>query len=288
MGRTMHPSWWRAVVNGMVSYRISVHNVMVLWAVGVAAVAAAAAGIGRIGYLTAIPTTTNCDDPVVTTLTHSVEPIKVKVPDMRPWHWAVVDAVANKWVHWPTRLEKLHHDLMRDGHYEALPDPASVMISSHAITGALLKEHYIEAYRVYQRPSSDTTLSVFDRTELATVDPQPQVIGLVRVGTQVDGHKGIIHGGILSMLVDDVLGYGFYSMGWPAAFTANLTINFRKPVRAQSMLRIECHFRGRERRKLIWEIRAVDAQRPHILYVEATSLYVIPRHVFRHAQRQRK
>ena len=187
-------------------------------------------------------------------------------PDLRPARCPSLQANDAEWA---THFAQLQDELLRHN-YRAMPDPATVMVPSHAIAGALLREHHIEAYRIYQHNTHQSSNS----------QGQPQVVGLVRVGTRVDGHEGIVHGGIIAMLVDDVLGYGFYSIGWPAAFTANLSLNYRAPVPAASILRIECYFERQERRKLYWKVRVVDARRPSILYVDATSLFVIPKHIY--------
>lgn len=224
------------------------------------------------------------------------------VPDLRPtqqaprsWRQALTDLLFRpndddqSKVPWPVALDRHSADLLRDGAYAAFPDPAAVMIPSHAIAGALLKEHHIEAYRVYYKTAwdderttdDDKNVARFDvsRTAAAAASDEAAVVALVRVGTRVDGHAGIVHGGILAMLVDDVLGYGFYSVGWPAAFTANLSVDYRAPVPAQTILRLECRLEKYERRKLYWRVRVTDAHRRDKVYVEATCLFVIPRHV---------
>eukprot|EP00977_Amphora_coffeiformis_P007237 scaffold1569_cov171-Amphora_coffeaeformis.AAC.23 len=223
-------------------------------------------------------TTTNTADLNNNTITKPI------YPDLRPptprWSWSSIFGMTSS--NWRSQYQRLEDNLERH-EYQAMPDPATVMIPSHAITGALLKEHYIEKYRIYSSKSSaaahqhETTAQ---RTARATQVTEPQIVALVRVGTQVDGHEGIVHGGIIAILIDDVLGYGFYSIGWPAAFTANLSINYRNPVPAASILRIECFFEGQERRKLHWKIRVVDAKRPSVLYAEASSLFVVPQMIF--------
>lgn len=199
-------------------------------------------------------------------------------PDLRPprqWTWG--DLFGRP--HWRVQFDRYAQDLIRNDRYQAMPDPAQVMIPSHAIAGALLKEHHIEAYRVYQA-TPDFSKTVLERTIAACQTTKPQVVGLVRVGTQVDGHQGIVHGGILAMLIDDTLGYGFYSVGWPAAFTANLSVNYRAPVPAQTILRIECFLEKQERRKLHWRVRVTDAGNTETIFADATSLFVVPKHIY--------
>ena len=196
---------------------------------------------------------------------------------------------------WKDAYRKIQARLLNNGEYTSMPEPEKVMVPSHAIAGALLKEGHIEAYRIAQRThrkpggvDHDRSLSIAEQSAEAATCGKPQVVALVRVGEKVDGHEGIVHGGIVAMLMDDVLGYGFYSIGWPAAFTANLNIDYRAPVPAHSTLRIECYFVRQERRKLFWKVRVVDAHDHDeygsydgaTLYAEATSLFVIPKQVY--------
>ena len=207
---------------------------------------------------------------------------KTLFPDVRPpaRKWTSLSSMLWGRPDWPTQYQAFQDALLHGNQYQAMPDPASVMHPSHAIAGALLKEHHIEAYRVFQKTPSSNVTRVSERTDAAAASNDPQVVALVRVGTRVDGHEGIVHGGIVAMLVDDVLGYGFYSIGWPAAFTANLSVNYRQPIPAATILRIECYFERQERRKLYWKIRVVDARKPSVLYVDATSLFVIPKQIY--------
>lgn len=244
--------------------------------------------------------------------TTTTKPMYSNVRQARRWTWSDLFGGRRPWreefdQHVQALYDKKNNNCST---YKAMPDPAKVMIPSHAIAGALLKEHYIEAYRVYEKvydefdnknngdgnvdstaaaeaeaaaPSStDRTQTTLQRTAaaVASKDQSAQVVGLVRLGTQVDGHEGIVHGGILAMLMDDVLGYGFYSVGWPAAFTANLNINYRAPVPAETILRIECFLEKHERRKLYWRICVTDARKGDIVFADATCLFVIPKQIY--------
>ena len=281
-------SWIKAVSQS----RLLSARQAVVWMGGIAALSSVAAGwVGPHPNAHPRPVTRLQDaaanNPEDTSTTvDSNNTIKPIYPDVRPpaprwWSWSSILGSSD----WRVQYQKLQNDLERQT-YHSLPDPATVMIPSHAITGALLKEHYIEAYRIYcSRPTwegfqNEAETTTAQRTVQAMQAAEPQIVALVRVGTQVDGHQGIVHGGILAILMDDVLGYGFYSIGWPAAFTANLSINYRRPVPAASILRIECYFEGQERRKLHWKVRVVDAKRPSVLYAEATSLFVVPQKIF--------
>jgi hypothetical protein len=79
---------------------------------------------------------------------------------------------------------------------------------THAIYGTLRKEGLIEAYDVFQNKcfpiiGSDSITST-DRN-----DSQIAVAAVLKLGSALDRHDGIIHGSILALLIDDVLGFGF-------------------------------------------------------------------------------
>ena len=67
----------------------------------------------------------------------------------------------------------------------------------------------IEDYRVYRKDGHD------------------EVACIVKFGDKLNGHPGIVHGGIISMAIDNTFGWLFTALEYPPSFTANLNINFR-------------------------------------------------------------
>jgi len=161
--------------------------------------------------------------------------------------------------------------------------PSRALEPTHAIFGSpggLLGDGRVESYRVYRRGT------VGPGTSSGVV-----VEATVRLGGSLDGHRGVVHGGILALLVDDVLGFAYDALEIPLAVTANLTVNYLAAVPARSTIRIVATLVERTERKLIWNVRVsaasptadvgdatVDADAA--LYCEATSVYVIPRDVY--------
>jgi acyl-coenzyme A thioesterase PaaI-like protein len=146
----------------------------------------------------------------------------------------------------------------------ALPERASEY-SGHAIFGLLLGEDRIESYEVFKRPKNA------DDTANANV-----LIALVKFGDSVDGHPGVVHGGILSLIFDEALGYGYEAIGVSHAVTANLNIDFRAPVPAGAHVRVAAQLEHREGRKLFWTAQMTSLDQS-VLYAEAKSLYIIPK-----------
>ncbi|CAJ1930615.1 unnamed protein product [Cylindrotheca closterium] len=146
--------------------------------------------------------------------------------------------------------------------YKLMEVPDRTPEDKHAIFDLLLGNNMIEKYEVYKRPTGSTDDNV--------------VIAHIAFGEHLDGHTGIVHGGILSLMFDDLLGFGFYSLGIPMAFTANLNVDYRSPVPAGTRVRVVAQLESREGRKLFWkaQMTSLDQQ---VLYAEASSLYIIPR-----------
>ena len=132
----------------------------------------------------------------------------------------------------------------------------------HAIFNLLLGEHMIERYDIYRRPDDSANENV--------------IIAHVELGSRIDGHPGVVHGGILSLIFDDALGFGFEALGVNMAVTANLNVNFRTPVMAGTNVRVVAQLEHREGRKLYWKAQMTSMDK-ETLFAEATSLYIIPR-----------
>jgi acyl-coenzyme A thioesterase PaaI-like protein len=76
------------------------------------------------------------------------------------------------------------------------------------------------------------------------------IIANISLGNRLNGHTGIVHGGILALLLDDLMGFGFH------------------------VKRITCE--KQEGRK-IYFLAQVTSPDSTVLYCEASSLYIIPK-----------
>lgn len=146
--------------------------------------------------------------------------------------------------------------------FKKMEIPVRGLLESHAIFGFLLKDDAIESYDIYKRPEGHESENV--------------AVAFVKFGNNLDGFPGMVHGGILSMVADDVLGFGNEVLGIRMAFTANLSVNYRAPVPAGKKVRVAVQFERREGRKLFWKVQMTSPDQK-TLYVDGTSLYIIPR-----------
>ena len=76
---------------------------------------------------------------------------------------------------------------------------------------------------------------------------------LLEFGPDLAGHLGICHGGVLSTVLDEVMGtlaILYCGSNEKGIFTANLTVDFRKPVPAPGMVLVRARIERREGRKI--------------------------------------
>jgi uncharacterized protein (TIGR00369 family) len=203
--------------------------------------------------------------------------------------------------------------------YARMDLSARASSDTHAIYGALLLRGFVEEYRVYKKVPATTTPphstaippppvrdgggdDVTTEERIGEVDEEADdnnsnsssavvVTAIVQLGHRLDGHTGIVHGGILALLVDDVLGFGYEALpdnSVSMAVTANLNINYVRPVPAGSTIRIVATLQSREGRKLFWQVKVHSAHDPECVYCMATSLFIIPKEHYSSNTRMRR
>lgn len=169
----------------------------------------------------------------------------------------------------------MFHELDDPTRYLQMQVPDRALESSHVIYGSLLQDNLIESYTAYK------LTSVSDQTMHGAV-----VVAAVKLGKALDGHPNVVHGGILALLIDDILGFSYEALQVPVAVTANLNINYRAGVAAGSDILVTTTLVERKERKLVWSIRVTSPDQ-ETLYCEATSVFVIPRQAYETIQQQR-
>ncbi len=92
------------------------------------------------------------------------------------------------------------------------------------------------------------------------------------LGAEFEGWEGIIHGGILTTILDEVMAWALVAHdAW--GMTARLATDFRRPVRVGQPIRAEGWLSETRRRLLHTEARIVDAEDGQLL-AGATGVYV--------------
>ncbi|OEU13154.1 hypothetical protein FRACYDRAFT_242909 [Fragilariopsis cylindrus CCMP1102] len=196
-----------------------------------------------------------------------------------------------------TRVKRSSLPTTHHNNYERMKTPVRGAMKEHAIFGALNGDSMIEKYEIWkQKPRLQQQTNDND----IGIDIDNVVIGYVQFGDNLNGHIGIVHGGIISLLFDDICGFAFDALGIKHAVTANLNVNYRKPLLANTEVSLEVQFDKMKSkgRKLYFNVQmkstntkttsttsssAIDDNDADnnddetILYAEATCLYIIPR-----------
>lgn len=166
--------------------------------------------------------------------------------------------------------------------YERVHPPDRSQTESHAIFGPLLGEGRIERYNFYRRVRVDNTRLQPNHNGVEGAEPIEVAVGDVQLGNKVNGHEGIVHGGIISLIFDDAMGWGYEAllMSDPdldadatKIVTANLNIDYRAPLIEDSRAVVRVYYVRSEGRKIYFRAR-LESHDGEILYAEATSLFV--------------
>jgi len=95
-------------------------------------------------------------------------------------------------------------------------------------------------------------------------DPDPErrrIVGRLRLGAEYQGGPGFIHGGIIATVLDEAMGK-VSRFSDVRAVTAELTVEYLKPVRVDQEIRVEAFESQREGRHLFHqgEIRDTEGE----------------------------
>eukprot|EP00930_Biecheleria_cincta_P059668 TRINITY_DN45383_c0_g1_i1.p1 TRINITY_DN45383_c0_g1~~TRINITY_DN45383_c0_g1_i1.p1 ORF type:complete len:262 (+),score=28.82 TRINITY_DN45383_c0_g1_i1:40-825(+) len=108
-----------------------------------------------------------------------------------------------------------------------------------------------------------------------------RICAVVRVGDTLNGHVGLLHGGFTAAILDDMTGLTTYlekdarEMGRDAKiFTANLSVNYRRPLPCNSEYFVDVRVDRIEKNKKIY-LTATIYNEPGHACVEASALYIV-------------
>lgn len=211
----------------------------------------------------------------------------------------------------------------RGSAYEMLRHPCRSLAESHVIFGPLRGPGKIERYDVYRLRGEDEDEAEAEDDSFAPPGGGSTGGGVVgevavadiRFGRSLNGHDGIVHGGIICLLFDDAMGWGYDALvlterekrrrkrrkapvvdthlevevgeggrdsrnsdeeAIPTIVTANLSVDFRAPLPADTEAIVRIRHDGTRGRKIYFSARLESAD-GETLFAEATALFVIPR-----------
>lgn len=200
-------------------------------------------------------------------------------------------------------------------YYYKLLDPSGVfrtsLVDSHAIFGALCGDGLIERYNVYRRvllkykqPNNDNgddndagniTREITANSSSPRMHDELTVVDL-KLGGRLNGHGGIVHGGIISLIFDEAMGWAhecleeqiseennalendakdITSPKSPSSIvvTANLNVDFRAPLFENSEVIVRVYHDGTVGRKIYFSavLESLDGS---VVFAEAKSLFI--------------
>lgn len=132
--------------------------------------------------------------------------------------------------------------------------------------------------------NSPSTLSHFILFYPRPSDPRailPEIKGLITLGSDLDGHPGVCHGGIVATIFDEVLGYsapasrltgeGQVAKGAPVPsyVTAYLNTTYLRPVRTPGTILVVARTVKAEGRKILVEAWMEDGEGEKLAKAEA-------------------
>ncbi|OBZ82935.1 Uncharacterized protein C26H8.11c [Choanephora cucurbitarum] len=142
--------------------------------------------------------------------------------------------------------------------YEHLSDSAR----SHSLTATTLRGQNMIARRPVKFFNQDKTVCVM----------------ALHFGTHLCGHDGIIHGGLAATILDEMLAYvTIPSLPGHTGFTANLNVDYRRPILSDQWVIVRGELERLEGRKAWGKAHIETIDDVPVVLTEATALYISPR-----------
>ncbi|KAJ3176283.1 hypothetical protein HDU87_005325 [Geranomyces variabilis] len=104
-----------------------------------------------------------------------------------------------------------------------------------------------------------------------------ECIAVLHLGERLSGHDRVVHGGVLATLLDEMCARASIpSLPLQMGFTANLSIDYRKPVSVDQFVVLRSKLTKLDGRKA-WAKARIESLDGNQLFVEANSLFVSPK-----------
>lgn len=109
-------------------------------------------------------------------------------------------------------------------------------------------------------------------------EDESEAIAIIHVGRSLCGHDGIVHGGLLATLLDQTLARNaLLNLPAKVGVTANLSVNYRAPTRADQFITIHTRLDKVNGRKVTVSGTIASVEGGEVL-AEATALFIQPKY----------
>ncbi|KAF5570676.1 hypothetical protein FPHYL_1042 [Fusarium phyllophilum] len=132
-----------------------------------------------------------------------------------------------------------------------------------------------------QNNLTSTTLAGLD-----AISPPPFVykddtvgylLAFYHLGHKLSGHSGLVHGGIAAVLLDECMGRAsFPRLTGKISVTANLNLNYKSPIKVDSVILIRAEVTDVQGRK-VWVRDVIENAEDGAVFVEAKGLFIEPK-----------
>jgi uncharacterized protein (TIGR00369 family) len=153
-------------------------------------------------------------------------------------------------------------------------------VESHLLYHGLKRDDGIrEFYHFLMRQPPPSSPSASSPSSPSPSPSPPELIVVFYLGPALCGHTGIVHGGLTASLIDQISGETAFIVSGPGAFTANLNVNYTKPLIANRYVRVHGRVLRTEGRKVWVEVRVSDgeAEEGGVEYANGNVLFVRPK-----------
>ena len=179
------------------------------------------------------------------------------------------------------------------------------MLTSHAVHGTLFGKGMVERFDIYQRilkrdiacsttsSSNNDHLKHRQQRQQQEQQQEREIIAVdIKMGNKLNGHEGIVHGGVISLLFDEAIGCACECIRLShdnllhlPAMTAYLNIDYHLPLPAgtDAILRVYHNSNdidiGRRKMNFVAKLESNNDRNNNreriIVYAEARSLFIL-------------
>lgn len=158
-------------------------------------------------------------------------------------------------------------ELRSDPSLEFAPDILKYLNLRNEQTGGLKWEHATMKQAL-------VNMNLMEEVRCYMAPEKNQLFAVWTFGREMVGHPKVVHGGAIGFAFDESFGILYASLGRGPGFTANLSIDYRKPFPAQTAGCLQAEVVKTDRRK-VYLSGKMRTKRDGEIYAEATALFIV-------------
>jgi acyl-coenzyme A thioesterase PaaI-like protein len=118
------------------------------------------------------------------------------------------------------------------------------------------------------------TWQSFHRSPCASA-PLGEFIFVITLGSGLNGHSDTLHGGVVGLLMDEIMGYAALYTRSPemTSYTATMTLNYKKPILTPSVILCRSTLEEKSQGRKMWTSGTLEDGEGGI-YATGTALFI--------------